>query len=63
MFGNLEIYGFNRLVYWIWFSKIVDLGSNVIYLEEVVDWKLGEEIVIVLILFEFYDIEIYKIGM
>ena len=62
VFGNLEIHGLNRSVYWTRLSKTADPGSNVIYLQEAVDWKSGEEIVIAPTSFEPYDTEIYKIG-
>lgn len=62
VFGNLEIHGLNKSVYWTRLSKTADPGSNVIYLQEAVDWKSGEEIVIAPTSFEPYDTEIYKIG-
>ena len=62
VFGNLEIHGLNRSVYWTRLSKTADPGSNVIYLQEAVDWKSGEEIVIAPTSFEPYHTEIYKIG-
>lgn len=50
-------------MYWTRLSKTADQGSNVIHLEEAVDWKPGEEIVIAPTSFEPYDTEILSIGM
>lgn len=63
MFGNLEIHGLNRSVYWTRLSKTADPGTRIIHLEEAVDWKPGEEIVIAPTSFEPYDTEILKIGI
>lgn len=50
-------------MYWTRLRKTADQGSNVIHLEEAVDWKPGEEIVIAPTSFEPYDTEVLSIGM
>ena len=62
VFGNMEIHGLNRSVYWSRLSKTAQSGSDVIHLEEIVDWKRGDEIVIAPTSFEPYHTEILKIG-
>ena len=62
VFGNLEIHGLNRSVYWTRLSKTADPGSTIICLELEVDWKPGEEIVIGPTSFEPNDTEIRRIG-
>ena len=58
----MEIHGLNRSVYWSRLSKTAQSGSDVIRLEEIVDWKRGDEIVIAPTSFEPYHTEILKIG-
>ena len=58
----MEIHGLNRSVYWSRLSKTAHSGSDVIHLEEIVDWKRGDEIVIAPTSFEPYHTEILKIG-
>lgn len=58
----MEIHGLNRSVYWSRLSKTAQSGSDVIHLEEIVDWKRGDEIVIAPTSFEPYHTEILKIG-
>ena len=62
VFGNMEIHGLNRSVYWSRLSKTADSKSDVIHLEEIVDWEPGDEIVIAPTSFEPYHTEILKIG-
>lgn len=62
VFGNLEIHGLNRSVYWTRLSKTAEPGSTIIHLELEVDWKPGEEIVIGPTSFEPYDTELRRIG-
>ena len=45
-FGGMELHGIPREVYWTRLAATANKGSNAIELEEPVDWKPGEEIVI-----------------
>ena len=49
-------------MYWTRLTKTADVGSNIIHLEEAVDWRTGDEIVIAPTSFEPYDTEIVRIG-
>lgn len=62
VFGSLDLHGVNRSVYWTRLRKTADPGSGVIYLEDAVDWRPGEEIVIGPTSFEPYDTEVLTIG-
>ena len=52
VFGSLEMHGMPRNVYWTRLNKTVEAGGNVLELEDKVDWKQGEEIVIASTTFE-----------
>ena len=55
------MHGLNRSVYWTRLRKTADQGSSIIQLEEAVDWRSGEEIVVGPTSFEPYDAEIFSI--
>lgn len=52
VFGFLWMYGWLKRVYWIDLVVIVEVGDCLVILFEFVDWIVGDEIVIILIIVE-----------
>lgn len=55
------MHGINRSVYWTQLSKTAARGSSIIQLEEAVDWRPGEEIVVGPTSSQPYDAEVFRI--
>ena len=55
------MHGINKSVYWTQLSKTADRGSSIIRLEEAVDWRPGEEIVVGPTSSQPYEAEVFRI--
>lgn len=44
--GGLDLHGGSPVVHWTRLGQTANVGENEIVLEEEVDWKVGDEIVI-----------------
>lgn len=62
VFGNLEIHGKNHSVYWTRLKRTADVGNKEIQVEDMVDWKEGDLIVIAPTSYKPHETEVVQIG-
>ncbi|XP_073714530.1 fibrocystin-L [Misgurnus anguillicaudatus] len=46
VFGSLDLYGMPHNIYHTKLAKTVQVGNNTLFLEETVDWKVGDQILL-----------------
>ncbi len=61
VYGGLDLHGIPRTPSWTRLSQTASAGSNQLSLVEVVDWKVGEEIVISTTSYAPFETETFKI--
>lgn len=62
MFGNVEIHGRNRTIYWTRLTTTAIIGATQIRVVDQVDWNEGDMIVIAPTTYRPHETEVVKIG-